>query len=240
MSGATPCWITGIDCPICGAWGTSDSRYPTVECETIAALGNDVRKFMILTKGHVRPTGLVNIKKIIRPPMTVAEYSSLKVTLEPLLGRDRPIFPGTQLGPITATVRGVRGQVEDFLWGSSFVPYIRESVFKEIQDAGHLISGNRAILTFKKTEDPAEPLIELEIPPTARVASSIKYDLCDTCGRIELARENLIVDCTRFDESIPIQRIFEQGTVLVISESFAEFIRNRNYTGVVIEEQKSG
>ncbi len=153
MSGAYECWITGLDCPQCDLWSNIASRYPTVECASITALGDGIEKYIVCTKGHVRPTGLVNARKIARPPMTVDEYKSFKASLEPVLGMARPIFPGTSFESATAVVRGVRGvrgQVGDFIWGTTFSPFVRELVFKEMREGGFLIAGARANLTFKQ------------------------------------------------------------------------------------------
>lgn len=134
MSGTRECWIPGLDCPICGLWSNIASWYPTVECATVAALGDSVNKFLV--RPRESPT-----------PMTVAEFESLKALLEPVLGRDRPIEPGTSFGTVIAKVRG---QVGDFAWSTDFSPYVKESVFKEMQEAGFPIAGAKAQLTFKQ------------------------------------------------------------------------------------------
>lgn len=157
-------------------------------------------------------------------PMDPDERKNLAARLMPILGQDRPIGPGTVFGPM---VGEAKGKIGDFAWHSSWNPIVRESTFKEIQKAGFPLVGVPAQLKFQK--DPGELLIQLEVRPTAKLASS--YTQCDICGRIEVDVP-LIIDGSSFDDSIPIQSIYECVNAAVVSAAFADFINERKLTDI--------
>ena len=228
------CFLAGVDCPVCTQWGSGFS-YPTIGCAEVAALGDGVRKFLI--------KGKIDFRRKIPGPMTVAECASVKAMLEPLLGPNRPFLPGTSFGPTTGELRGL---VQDFTWNLGLTLFLKESVFEEIREAGFPLAGARAHLTFKtykgrrwlKDEGPGEPLIELEVPPIARLAS-ISYVRCDVCGRTELGQRRRIVDRTAFDPSIPMQCVYEMRSHILVNESLCKFIRAKKYSGVKVTVQES-
>ncbi|MDJ0944834.1 MAG: double-CXXCG motif protein [Kiloniellales bacterium] len=226
--------LAGVDCPVCTQWG-GGFRYPTIGCAEVAALGEDVGKFLELGKVDFRRKG--------PDPMTVDEYASVRDMLKPLLGPDRPVMPGTSFGPLKGELRG---PVNDFTWGLLSSVFLRESVFEEIRRAGFPLAGARADLTFKTFrgrrwfghEGPGEPLVELEVPPTARLAPSVEHQRCDVCGRPQVRRRK-IVDRTSFDESKPIQCLYEHRPLVVVNEALGQFIRARKYSGVTVTVQDS-
>lgn len=233
LFGSFACSLVGVDCPVCTQWG-GGFRYPTVGCAEVAALGGNIGKFFEEGKGDGRRKQLAS--------MTVAEYTSVKALLEPLLGPMRPVEPGTSFGPVTGELRG---EVHDFTWNLSSMLFVRESVFNEINAAGFPLAGAQADLTFKtfrgrrwlKHEGPGEPLIELEVPPVARLVSS-SYERCELCGRTQVGRRKMILDRAAFDPSIPLQCVYE-GEYFVVTEAFREFIRGKGYSGVGLSVQKS-
>ncbi len=231
--GSHACFLAGVDCPVCTPHG-GGFRYPTIGCAEVAALGDDISKFLI--------KGKIDFRRKFPGPMTLAEYASVKAMLEPLLGPNRP-EPGTSFGPTTGEMRG---PVYDFTWSAGLTLYLKESVFEEIREAGFPLAGVRAHLTFKtfkgrrwiKHEGPGESLIELEIPPAARLAPSVEHQQCDLCDRIQVGRR-IIVDRASFDESIPIQRVYEASPRIVVTETLAKFIRVKKYSGVRVTVQES-
>lgn len=208
------CAITGIRCPVCGQWGSVGPWYPTVNCSALTDLGEDVAKYV----KRLPPS------RGAWKPMNPDERKKLAARLMPILGQERPIGPGTVFGPM---VGEAKGEIGDFAWHSSWIPLVRESIFKEIQEAGFPLVGAPAQLKFQK--DPGELLIQLEVRPTAKLASS--YTQCDICGRIEVD-VSLIVDGSSFDDSIPIQSVYECPNVAVISAAFAGFIAERKLTDI--------
>jgi hypothetical protein len=152
------------------------------------------------------------------------ERKNLAARLMPVLGQDRPIGPGTIFGPM---VGEAKGEIGDFAWHSSWVPLVRESIYKEMREAGFPLVGTPVQLKFKKA--PGEPLIQLEVRPTAKLASS--YCQCEICDRTKVDKP-LIIDGSSFDDSIPIQSINECVNAAVLSAAFADFIAERKLSDI--------
>jgi hypothetical protein len=233
--GSFDCFLAGVDCPVCTQWG-GGFRYPTISCADVAALGDAVGKFL-----HM---GKTDFRRKMPGPMTVAEYAFVRDKLKPLLGPNRPVSPGTSFGP---TKGEMRGPVHDFTWSAGLSLFVGGTVFQQIREAGFPLVGARAHLTFKtysgrrwiKNEGPEESLIELEVPPIARLAPNVEHHRCDVCGRTQV-RRRIIIDRASFDESVPIQRVYEHSPRIVVNESFANFIRAQKYSGVRVTVQESG
>jgi hypothetical protein len=201
----------------------------------MAALGEGVGKFLQM--------GKIDFRRKMPSPMTVAELASVRDMLKPLLGPNRPSGPGTSFGP---TKGEMRGPVNDFTWSAGSALFVRESIFQEIREAGFALAGARAHLTFKtykgrrwiKNEGSGEPLIELEVPPIARLAASVEHHRCDVCGRTEV-RRRIVVDRSTFDELVPIQCVYDHPPRIVVNESLANFIRAQKYSNVRVTVQES-
>lgn len=221
------CRIGRLDCPVCGWWSDSGVTYPTIGCaEIVSALGDDVDKFLEHT-GHRRKPHI---------HMTVADYTSLNAILAPILGQNRPLKPGAAFGPLRAKVRG---EVHDFAWWGRADIFARESVFTEMQEAGFPVVGASANLTFsRRKQGSGEPMIQLEVPPVARMGASASIGPCNRCGRPLVTRKT-IVDHASFDQSIPVQRLYEVSTPVLISDALCKFIRTRRYSGIKLSIQAS-
>jgi uncharacterized double-CXXCG motif protein len=194
--------VPGIRCPICGAWGMTGSIYPSVDAATLNTLFLPEEPY----------------------PISLEEFKTLAATVEAVLGPDRPVQPGTHLGVLRGTARG---RIGDFAWVNPWTPLLRESVWRELGKAGINLDGVRAELAFEK--EPHEPLIELEALPRVRVPRDLVPDKCSVCGRLGMkVPDTIVLTADSFDSSIPLQRIAELPTVLVVNESFAQFIRQRH------------
>ncbi|MBE9554717.1 MAG: hypothetical protein IMF05_14735 [Proteobacteria bacterium] len=211
--GMGQCALTGIKCSVCGQYGSAGPWYPTVDCSNVTDLGEDVAKYV----KRLPPRG-------VWKPMDPDGYKNLAARLMPILRQDQLVLTGTVFGPM---VGEAKGRIGDFAWHSSWIPLVRESIFREIQEAGFPLVGAPAQLKFQK--DPGELLIQLEVRPTGKLASS--YTQCDICGRIEVDVP-LIVDGSSFDDSIPIQSVYECSNVAVVSAAFADFIAERKLTDI--------
>ncbi|MBE9558237.1 MAG: hypothetical protein IMF08_15375, partial [Proteobacteria bacterium] len=174
-------------------------------------------------------------------PMTLDEFANLKKKLRPLLA-SRPLMPATQFGPLRGTGSG---KFDDFAWLSYFTVLVREPVFMELRRAGFDLLGVPADIEFRRKQP--EPLMELELWPSAHLHPSDCPKQCDICGRHLFPfrpgfggladsgkRPRPRLDAARFDATIPLQRIFEWPTILVASESFAGFIEKQGYTGFTL------
>lgn len=233
LFGRYECSIRGVNCPTCTQWG-GPLRYPTIACADIAALGGIVSEFL--------DSGPRDGRRKPPAPMTVAELRSVKAQLEPVLGPQRPVEPGTSFGPSTGELRGV---VQDFNWTLMSMVFVKQSVFDQMSAAGFPIAGARADLSYKtfrgrrwlEADGPGEPLVELEVPPTARLTEG-SYKQCDLCGRTQVGR-TWTLDRAAFDPSIPLQRIIEMPSYVVATDAFCAFLRNGRYSGLKITKQKT-
>lgn len=212
--GGGQCYLVGILCPVCGQWG-GGAYYPTVDCSILYELGEDITKYLY-------GKSLRKNKK----PMTPAELKELAAKLIPVLGQDRPIGYGAMFGISLAEAKGPIG---DFAWQSRGLVYVRESVFREINEAGFPLVGVPAPLKFQK--DPGERLIRLELLPSARRLPST-FKQCEICDRILEVEETLKIDGSSFDDSIPIQCVYEWPDTAVFSAAFVDYIRERGFTDI--------
>ncbi|MBE9558801.1 MAG: hypothetical protein IMF08_18220 [Proteobacteria bacterium] len=213
--GGGQCHVTGIVCPVCTQWGAGGPFYPTVDCSTLYELGEDITKYIYEISSRKS-----------RKPMTPTERNELAEKLIPVLGQDRPIGYGAIFGVSLAEAKGPIG---DFAWQTRGLVYVRESVFREINEAGFPLVGVPAPLKFQK--DPGERLILLELLPSARrLASTFKQ--CEICDRILEVEETLRIDGSSFDDSIPIQCVYEWPATAVFSADLADYIRERGFTDI--------
>lgn len=221
--GGPGCRIRALDCPVCGVWGNIALWYPTVECPAVAKWGEPIKRF-VAQRGE-RPE-----------PMTIEEYERLSALVEPLLGPDRPVEPGTSFGAMAdGEVRGKLSELA-WTWSADFRPFVWQSMFEEIQAAGFPVAG--VPVEVKSRRKFQEPLIQLEVRPTAKLAGVVKFKKCEICGRIQVRRRK-VVDRAAFDDSIPVQSIYEIPTYLVVSEDFAKFLRKKKYSDVELSVQKA-
>jgi hypothetical protein len=189
--------------------------YPTVDCSMLYELGEDITKYIYAMSSR---------KKM--KPMTPAERDELAGKLIPVLGKDRPIGYGAMFGVSLAEAKGPIG---DFAWQNRGDVYVRESVFEEIKEAGFPLVGVPAPLKFQK--DPGERLILLELRPTARRLPGT-FKQCEICDRILEVEKPARIDGSSFDDSMPVQCIYEWPDAAVFSAAFVDYIRERGFTDV--------
>lgn len=214
------CWIEachslglpGLRCAICGVRSTTGVQYPCVEPAKLAKLVD------VLSD---------------RWPVEPEEYKRRVEKVRSIVGSDYPLEPGTCLGPLRGEQRE-SGATGDFSWPTPWTPLLRESVWMAARESGIDLRGARADITFSDPPD-HEPLIEFEAIPRVRVHSEKEVIPCAICGRIGMkVPDHLVIDGNTFDDSIPLQRIFELPTVLIVNEAFAIFIKERSLSDVVL------
>ena len=104
---------------------------------------------------------------------------------------------------------------------------------KALTKSGISVTGVAARLQTKKTDKPR--LYEIEALPLARLSAELVPVPCEHCGRFELsAPETIILDKATFESAIPIQRIAELPTHLVVNEKFAAYIEAENLAQVTL------
>ena len=200
--------IPGVQCPNCGVWAATGVIYPYAD---IAAIDNVVA--------------------LGKPwPIPLNEFEALVAKLQSVLGTNRPIRPGTDIGPLRGKARGTFG---DFAWQNPWTPLIRESIWFEARKADLGLIAVPADLDFGAK--PHEALLELEALPKVRLQIPKPVDECKICGRSSVKKpERLAIIGNTFDDSIPLQRIADFTTILVVNEKFAQFIQDRALTDVVL------
>ena len=214
--------LKGVECPVCGGWGSAGFEYPSMDISEL--------------DGVIPPAFLQESRK--NRPMTLDEFAELKQRILPLLGAGRPFEPATQFGPLRGTGSG---KFDDFAWLSYDTVLVREPVFSELRDAGFDLIGVPADIKFRRKQP--ENLVELELWPTAHLHRSVCPEQCEICGRYEtmvdlkmLGKASYVIplpklEAATFDGTIPLQRILEWPTILVANEAFAAFIGERGFSG---------
>jgi len=200
--------MPGVRCPKCGSWALSGLMYPSIAPAVIEALPIPVDS----------------------SPVSLAEFKRIHHHVQPILGTGRPVKPGTTFGPLRGRARG---DIGDFTWLNPWTPMVSESIWHLLLDHGFDTVGETAQLTFHKPT--SEPLVELEVRPAARLPRSMVPSACDICDRLPIKTpEKLAIDASTFDGSIPIQRVMELPTILLVNQELAEFIQSRGLSNAVL------
>jgi len=200
--------LPGIRCPSCGVWGLTGIMYPTVATSVF--------------NGIALPA--------TPSPLSVEEFYALSAAIQTTAGAQRPVRPGTELGPLSGNAKGEFG---DFAWVNSWTPLLRESVWLALRENGILLAGVRAELDFGKLAH--EPLVEIEALPSARLPKEFVPEKCAVCGRLTVKRPDTIyLAASSLDASISLQRIAELPTVLVANQPFAQFIQRQHLRDVIL------
>lgn len=199
--------LPGVRCPSCGVWAMTGVIYPCVD-----------------------ESALSDKSLPSSAPLSVDQFRSLAVDLKPVLGSERPVMPGTDLGPLRGRGKGTFG---DFAWVNPWTPLVRESVWQSLSDAGLKLCAVRAELGFKN--QPHESFFELEAVPRAQLADGAGFQACGVCGRVPVSvPDKLVLDATSFDESVALQRVGKLPTALIVNERFARFIQERRLRDVIL------
>lgn len=211
------CGLMGVRCHVCNStWTTVGISYPSIDCLTVSSVDECVIR---------------HLAKVADDPqiMSMEDYSRVLVALEPVLGDRRPVKPGVNFGHLRGEGRGTFG---DFAWPLSSMPLVRKSVFEGMLEAGFNLTGVPAALKLNGIE--CEQYLEIEVPPTARLSPSSGARICEACGRADGRDARIIIDAASFDETIPVQRILDAATNVVVNAPFANFIRDRNLTDITV------
>lgn len=200
--------LPGVQCPICIASSVTGVLYPSAD--------------VILLDREVQ---------LLSPwPVPLEELQRIMSRVQPLLGPERPLWPGTALGPLRGKAWGEFG---DFAWVNPWTPLLRESAWLAAKEAGVDLLGVPAELTFRRR--PHESLIELEARPKVRLPSAMLPEQCPQCGRLPIKKpDKIVLEASAFDDSIALQRVMELPTALIANERFAQFIEDRKLTDVVL------
>lgn len=206
--------VPSVNCTACGEIRTWGLSYPSVNLRN---LGEDaVRR---LKCG----------KESIVESLSLEQYRELERALAPLLDPNRPLRPYTDLGPSTGLAEGA---FPDFCWPSGSVGklFMRRSVYETCRDAGFALVGVESNLRYRRAR--RDPLIELEILPSLHVIDSQRPKTCTTCGFTNDRPKGVRLSADDYDDTIPLQRIYERPELIVANAALAAFIRERELTDV--------
>ncbi len=213
--------VPPLKCPACGENRSLGPQYPSLD---VAQLGDDVTGFLF-TRRNFLPG------KSRQSHLSLEEFKALEARLSPVLGADRPLSPHTCIGPFKGKAEGKFG---DFAWPSfRNTLLVRQSVLREMREAGFALSAVRPALTYRRERH--DPLIEVEALPIARAQESERRKTCGTCGLAKKTRGPVKIDAASFDDSLPIQRVFDCPDVILVNEALGRFIAERELLDVRLE-----
>jgi uncharacterized double-CXXCG motif protein len=190
--------VPGLLCPECGAWATTGLAFPNADIKNL----------------------LCDIRFKTPYPINIEAFHMLSEHLFKETGITQ-IVPGIELGCLSGKAKGVFG---DFAWVNPWTVLLRHSILKQAQEAGLNLNGVCAKLDFENNIE--EDFFELEVSPVATPNAFSNIPKCKICGRRKIAKdEQLVVDASMFDPSIPLQHIVEWPTILIVNTAFANFIK---------------
>jgi uncharacterized double-CXXCG motif protein len=200
--------LPGMVCGVHGVWATTGLNYPTVD---IALIDSQIGRLPV-------------------NPISVDDYRALVAQLEPIIGPERLLNPGVNLGPLRGTARGLLG---DFAWINSWTMLVRSSTYQELLSSRFPIQGAQASISFE--DGPTEPLVELEAICKVTLAEPQHRELCTICGRPSFVKpKTMVLDAASYDNARPLQRIVEMPTYIVINDDLGEFIRMKGFSNITL------
>jgi uncharacterized double-CXXCG motif protein len=158
------------------------------------------------------------------------EFERLREQVRPLVPSGVPLWPGTQLGPLTGTARGEFGPLVMYY---PWTLLMRREALDRLQAEGvQGLKGCRTALRFRK-KDPPE-LLELELLPQGRVHPDClpadRPPLCTKCGRMAWKRpDELILDAASLPQELDVFRLGDFLTAIIATERFVETSRRLGY-----------
>jgi len=167
-------------------------------------------------------------------PISIDDDRTLAAQIEPIIGPERPLRPGANLGPLLGTARGLLG---DFAWGNPWTTLVRSSTHQELLSSGFFVEGAEARISFNNGL--TEPLIEIEALCKVTLANLQHREICSICGRPSFVKQKtMVIDAASYDSAQPLQRIVEMPTCIVINDDLGEFIRLRGFSNITLTQIK--
>lgn len=189
--------LPGLRCPNCGIWSTIGVQYPTANAE-------------LFLHDPELPQAL--------SPISIERFKDVSERIRMRIDSSLLIVPGAEFGPLRGRAKGT---FPDFTWPTPWETLVRESVWLKLRQQGLELAGAPAELFSAKSCH--EPLVELEVLPTARLLPDLVPPRCDLCGRLGLkVPDRILLDFKSFDASIPLQRIIELPTILVANKALKD------------------
>ena len=103
-----------------------------------------------------------------------------------------------------------------------------------LRNAGFNLIGR--IPKLKRLDGAIDRLIELDIRPGVRLHGANKFKRCEICNRLAItAPDRIELVGESYDPKVPIQRILELPTYIVVSQPFKDAIERHQLTGSTFE-----
>jgi hypothetical protein len=161
--------------------------------------------------------------------LSVEAWQSLREQVGSSLPTDVQLEPGTEFGTLSADVRG---NLPDAVWRGSWTLVLRQAVYEQLLNDGFDLRGRSVKVNWKGGGTPAK-LTEVEVRPGVKLHGWRSFRPCHVCGRIGLkAPDTIILDRETYDPSIPIQRIVDLPTYMVVSPAMKQAIERLGLSGV--------
>jgi len=200
--------LPGVICPLEGAWATTGINYPTVDVALIDS----------------------RVGELPAHPIPIEGYRALVARIEPITGPERRLRPGANLGPLCGTACGLLG---DFAWVNPWTMLVRSSTYQELLSLGFSRDGAEARIDYDNGS--TEPLIELEARCKVALANVPSREVCPVCERLAITKpKTMVLEAASYDCALPVQRIVEMPTYLVVNDELGEFIRARGFTNIAL------
>ncbi len=207
LDGTHELGLPGISCPRCGAWSTVGSEYPAIAAKDLPLALRRAAK-----KGG---------------PISVDEWQSLRSAVGEALPADVQWEPGTQFGALLADVKG---NLPDVAWLTPWTCLLQQRAYEELLARGFDLRGRTPKLKWIRGT-PAK-LMEVDVRPGVRLAGWRSHQPCEICGRLALtAPDTIVLDRKTYDPSIPVQRIVDLTTYIVVSPKMKEAIERMGLSG---------
>lgn len=203
-------YLPGIECPMCDdAWAISGLEYPTIDSAPLRGAVSGRSSW------PVPPTRFREIGDIIRP----------------MVPSHVVVAPGTAFGPLVRA--RVKSKFAHFGWLFPWTLLVTSATLACLRRNG--INLRTRLIELKKPNHAGAEVFEVEARPSVNCIDRRPTKVCEICGRQDFTTPSrIVIDRASFDPLIPIQRLIDWPTMLVINKVFAEVISIHELSGVEV------
>jgi Protein of unknown function (Gmx_para_CXXCG) len=199
--------LPNMDCPRCTPWSMMGSEYPSIAPKDLPLALRRVARSLSLS-----PEG----------------WRGLREDVGSALPADVQWEPGTEFGALSADVRG---NLPDAVWRGSWTLVLREAAYGRLLDEGFDLRGCSAKLNWKGGSP--TKLTEVDVRPRVKLDGWRSFKPCEICDRVGLkAPHPIVLDRKTYDPTIPIQRIVDLPTYMVVSPAMKQAMERMGLSGI--------
>jgi hypothetical protein len=159
--------------------------------------------------------------------MPLEEWQSLRSMVGTALPADVTWGPGTEFGTL---IGDASGTAPDIAWLGRWTCLLREGAYEQLLNEGFNLRGRIPKLKWKGGT--AAKLVEVEARPSVMLHGWRTQEPCDICGRVGFsAPDPIVLDRKTYDPSIPLQRIINLQTYIVVSPAMKSAIERMGLWG---------